>query len=191
MTKAPKLTLKDRIPGTKYTVEDLCRARKLHEDVVWEPGMITTVDGAHQRRHLVVSVTDMGLQSHNYYAEERQTYEIVLQYLGEFYADNRFKLAPRQVRNQRTLHVPAGAPPHGRLGSTVLVQPVGSSKPVKVPKPPKPPKPKPYAPVWATQSATLRGTPRAPEAVLDSFRIRPPCSQPITNLTPKKDSTQC
>lgn len=164
-----ELTLKDKHPDAPYTIEQLCRTERLPAGTHWEAGMITTTDGAHDRKHLVVSVTDMGLQPPPHGGPPMQCYAVVLIHLGHFYADNRFKLAPRRTEKQQELWVSAGEPPTGRIRNFILARPIGDTKPIKV-KAHKTFTMKPKGPITVTLDKPLPK--QTPEAVLDSFRIK-------------------
>lgn len=133
------LVLRDldrEVHGSGYSAEQLCRVKFAPKFTIWAPGMICRTDGAHQRRHLVRSVTDMGLTAHPWVAgKHAQHYEISLLALGVFYADDRFTVSPGRTENQRSMYVDPGDSPAGPLGSFHLVIPVGDVKPSKLVKP--------------------------------------------------------
>lgn len=170
------LKLKDRVPGTPYSVEELCRVKRLPPNALWQTGDILATDGAWQHRHVVESVTNMGLQPYPYGSAPTRCFHVVLSYLGEFFADNRYRLSPTLKKSQRELWVHEGNDPTGHLGNLRLVQPMGSTKPVKTSKPKKP-----YVPIWTKskmQPFTVPGgigqvPSPSPEAVLDQFRVKP------------------
>ena len=143
--------------------------------------MVTSTDGAHDRKHLVVSVTDMGVQPKTYGHGDEQVYAVVLRTLGHFYADDRFKYSARGTENQRELRCPVGSPPVGRVHNFILSVPVGSKTPPKTHDAPKTKKVFHKGKMitvaidWVDPKAVSGGgtqPAKSPEAVLDSFKIR-------------------
>lgn len=173
-----------KLPGTSFTPEQLCRVKSQPTLTVWEPGMIVTTDGAHQRRHLVVSVTNLGVQNSQYLSGKRQVYAVVLRHLGYFYADNRYELSRQRRDAQHLMNVLPGEEPHGNLGSYRLVTPVGDTKPVRLAV-----KKSSWvsaalgSPHGASSPPKKPSPPPSPEAVLDSFRVKPITAVTETPLT--------
>jgi hypothetical protein len=172
-----ELTLKDKHPDCDFTIEQLCRTKRLPKDVIWFPGMILITDGAHDRKHVVVSVTDLGVQE-DQYGNPHQLWAVAMRCLGHFYADNRFKLSRTRKEFQREIYVKPGQPCFGQLMGFRPSQPIGDVKPFKVHKPFK--SKVPNIPVkGADGSITDNGVviigPKSsppPEAILDSFRLK-------------------
>jgi hypothetical protein len=179
MTK--QIGLKDLVPDTTFTAEQICRTRRAPALTIWSAGMIVATDGAWDRKHVVESVTDLGVCERQYGSPAR-CWAIVLRGLGHFYADTRFKLAPKSKSIQRELWAnhPDQTDPVGRVDNFMLVEPFGTGVPfVKAPAGSKPKKSSPTTTLYAP-SASKYVPKLSPEAVLDSFRVKP--------ISPEKQS---
>lgn len=95
--------------------------------------MIVTTRGAHQHKHMIVSVAHLGILPSEWSGSDMETYVVTLRYLGQFFADNRFRVSRSQRVSSRQVQLAPGSPPAGQFGNLMPAQPLGDLRNPKIP----------------------------------------------------------
>lgn len=176
------MKLTDKVPGTKFTAEQICRCHVVPEGTEIRKGQVLAYVGAYNNKYVVESITFLGTGPGEWGTGTYDIYAVAVRYLGQFFADNRVKPASKRrgVIKEIRVYQTVGNPHITQIKSLRPVVPVGDVKPVSPKKLVYSSEMEQLTPEQLNKIVQVYGAPPVaapapkplpPEAVLASFRV--------------------